>query len=109
MIETEILEKHLRKTTITANVISIIVGLVIALGVGYGFYYNTKSTLGQHTTDITKIKKDVVEINDHINDIDVFKGVSQSELNSLSDDVKKVEKHVEKMNDKLDQILIQTK
>jgi hypothetical protein len=32
------LEKHLRKTAIVANVLSIIIALITAMSIGYGFY-----------------------------------------------------------------------
>ena len=103
-----LLEKHLRKTTITANVISILVALFVAMGVGYGFYYNTKSTLQTHTTDIKEIKQDVNEVHSQFHDLNIFKGVSTVEVETLEGKVDQLETKMEKMDDKLDRILYQT-
>lgn len=102
------LEKHLKKATLLTNFISGIVAVIVALSVGYSFYYNTKSTLDEHTEDIKEVKNDVREIKSDIQAVDVFKGVSQVEVQSLSDKINTIESNVTKMDDKLDQILLQT-
>ena len=99
------LESHLRRTTIVSNVLSIVMALVVAMSVGYGFYYNTTSTLKEHSSDIKEIKIDVSEMSENINEMDVFKGVSSIEIESVNSKVDKLEKSVEKMDDKLDQII----
>jgi hypothetical protein len=104
-IDHQTLESHLRKTTIVSNILSIVVALVVAMGVGYGFYYNTTATLENHSTDIKEIKEDVHVMTDHINEMDVFKGVSVVEIESIESKVEKLEVSVEKMDDKLDQII----
>jgi uncharacterized protein HemX len=104
-----LLEKHLRKTTITANVISILVALFVAMSVGYGFYYNTKSTLETHSTDIKEIKDDVKEVKNSQHGIDLFQGVSTVEIKALEKKVDKQQTKMEKMDDKLDRILLQTR
>jgi peptidoglycan hydrolase CwlO-like protein len=104
-----VLEKHLRKTTITSNVLSIVVGLIVAMSVGFGFYYNTKSTLSQHGEDINQIKDDVNQVQTDLNEINVFKGVSSEEIDDLEEKVEKIEVKMEKMDDKLDKILLQTR
>jgi uncharacterized protein YwgA len=100
--ETILFEKHLKKTAIVSNSISIVVALIVALSVGYGFYYNTNSTLDEHTTDIKEVKENVKEVNEQLNEINVYKGVSTTELKSL-------EEKVEKMDVKLDRLLYQTR
>lgn len=102
------LEKHIKKATIVTNLISGIVAVIVALSVGFSFYYNTKSTLNQHTEDIQEVKKDVREIKSDIQEVDVFKGVSEVEVKTLSDKINTIESNVSKMDEKLDQILIQT-
>jgi len=109
MINQETFEAHLKRTTIISNVLSIVVALLVAMSVGYGFYYNTKNTLDEHSEDITEIKDDVNSITLHINEIDVFKGVSSTEIKAIEEKVDKNLKEIEKMDDKLDKILIQTK
>lgn len=84
-----------------SNSISLFIALLTALSVGYGFYYNTKSTLELHTEKIEDVERNVHGIDEKINQIEVYKGVSQSEINELKS-------KVDKMDEKLDKILIQT-
>lgn len=100
-IDTVTLEKHLKKSSLMSNSISLFIALLTALSVGYGFYYNTKSTLESHTEKIEDVEKNVHGIDEKINQIEVYKGVSQSEINELKS-------KVDKMDEKLDRILIQT-
>lgn len=106
--ETKTLEKHLKKTAIVANVISAGVAVFAALAVGYGFYYDTNSTLDKHTEQIKNISETVHIVKEDLNEIDVFKGVSKVEINTLENKVEEVETKIEKMDDKLDRILYQT-
>jgi len=103
------LEKHLKKATVWANTLSVIFALVASLSVGYGFYYNTKTTLEQHNGDIQEVKKDVTEIKNDIQEVDVFKGVSEYEVKSLEEKITNLEHDMSNMDEKLDQILMQTK
>jgi peptidoglycan hydrolase CwlO-like protein len=102
------LEKHLKKATMMTNFISGLVAVACALSVGYGFYYKTQSTLDEHTQDIKEVKSDVSTIKKDIQEVDVFKGVSQVEVKALEEKILKLESNMSKMDDKLDQILIQT-
>ena len=103
------LEKHLKKATFWANSLSVIFALIASLSVGYGFYYNTKSTLQEHTNDIKEVKEDVTEIKNDIQEVDVFKGVSEFEVKTLEEKITKLEQDVSNMDEKLDQILMQTR
>lgn len=100
--ETITLERHLKKTAILTNAVSVIIALATALSVGYGFFYNTKATLNDHTTEIQKVEKEVIDIKTKINETDVFKGVYESEL-------KQLQKKVDNMDEKLDRIIMQTR
>jgi hypothetical protein len=103
------LEKHLKKATLVTNFISGLVAVICALSVGYGFYYKTSSTLQSHTVDIKEVKDDVGTIKKDIQEVDIFKGVSQFEVKTLEEKIIKLENDVSKMDDKLDQILLQTR
>lgn len=103
------LEKHLKKATVVTNFISVLVALITALGVGYGFYYNTKSTLSEHSQDIEEVKNDVTQIKTDIQEVDVFKGVSEFEVKTLEEKINKIEGDVARMDEKLDKILMQTR
>ena len=71
-----------------------------ALTVGYGFYYSTKNTLEQHSSDIKDVKIKVQEIDTKMNEVDVYKGISETEI-------KELKAKVDKMDEKLDRILIE--
>ncbi len=103
------LEKHLKKATVYTNFVSAFVAAICAIGIGYGFYYKTSSTLGQHTEDINEVKKDVTEIKTDIQEVDVFKGVSEVEVKSLEEKITKLEDNVSRMDEKLDKIILQTR
>lgn len=104
--EHAILERHIKRANITSTLISIIIGTVTALSVAYSFYYNTMSTLNEHSEDIKEIKSDVGSMKGEIKDMTVFKGVSSSEIEALQKKVENVEAKMDKMDDKLDKILI---
>ena len=88
------LEKHLKKATFWANSLSVIFALVASLSVGYGFYYNTNSTLQEHTSDIQEVQKEVKKIQTDIQEVDVFKGVSEFEVKALDEKIKIGRAHV---------------
>jgi cell division protein FtsX len=98
-VRAEVLEKSIRKTTFTSNIISIVIALVTTLSVGYGFYFNTKSTLDSHEKSIQNIESSVDKNTKQINEIQVYKGVSSSEMENL-------EKKVDKIDEKLDKLLL---
>ena len=104
-----ILEKHLKKATLVTNFVSGLVAVICALSVGYGFYYKTQTTLDEHTQDIKEVKTDVNTIKQDIQEVDVYKGVSQVEIKTLEEKIQKMERDMSKMDEKLDQILIQTR
>lgn len=104
-----VLEKHIKKATLYTNFISAFVAVICAIGVGYGFYYNTSNTLREHTKDIQEVKKDVSKIKTDIQDVDVFRGVSEFEVKALEEKITKLEDNVSKMDEKLDKILLQTR
>lgn len=94
----ETLERHLKKSSLVSNSISLVIALITALSVGYGFYYNTKSTLQQHTIEIKEVKQEVRDVNQKINDTDVFKGISEERF-------KEMDEKITKMDEKLDKLL----
>jgi len=92
------LEKHLKKSSLVSNSVSLVIALITALSVGYGFYYNTKSTLAQHGQEIQDVKQEVRSVNKKINDTDVFKGISEERF-------KEMDEKITKMDEKLDKLL----
>jgi uncharacterized protein HemX len=97
--EHQTLEKHLKKSSLVSNTVSLVIALITALSVGYGFYYNTKSTLEQHGQELKEVKEEVNIVNKKINDTDVFKGVSEERFKEMDD-------KITKMDEKLDKLLL---
>ena len=93
------LERSIRKTTLATNLMSIAVTLVTGMTVTFGFYYKTNASIQTHDNQIVEIKKDVKETIDKLSQIEVFKGVSSSEMLNL-------EKKVDKIDEKLDKLLL---
>jgi hypothetical protein len=100
------LENHLKRTTKVASFVSGLIATLGSLGVVYGFYYNTKGTLLNHSESIEEVKTDVEQIKQKINDAAVFEGVSKTQIKVLEDKVNAIDNKMDKMDDKLDQILL---
>jgi len=98
MMTTEVLEKHLKKTTIVSNVVSLVIALLTATSIAYGFYFNTNSTLEMHSRDIKDIKQDIGVIKQDMTNTAVFKGMTEAEQKAIQDRVTRIE-------DKQDKIL----
>lgn len=107
-MEEATLEKHIKKTTITSNIVSLVVALFVGLGTGYGFYYNTNSTLKIHTEQIQEIQKDVTHITESVNSTAVFQGASKEQIKALENNVSDVKKSQERIEDKLDRLILKS-
>jgi uncharacterized protein HemX len=107
--EGQLLEKHIKKTTLTSNFLSMFIALATALSVGYGFYYNTKITLENHTSDIQEVELEVKKIQTNMQEVEVYKGVSEVEVKELKENVNKIENNLSIMDEKLDKILMRIK
>lgn len=101
-----ILERHIKRTTITTHIVSSVIALFTALGVVYGFYYKTNSTLENHTNQIKEIKVDVNDVKNKVNESQVFQGVSGIEIKTLQEKVNAIDRKVDKIDEKLDKILM---
>lgn len=95
----EALDKIIKKTQLTANFVSLGVAIIAALGVGYGFYFNTDNRLDQCEKNIQQLEGLVKKNTEHINQIQVYKGVSSAEM-------KMIEKKVDKIDEKLDKLIL---
>jgi hypothetical protein len=104
--EHTILERSIKRTTITSNVISVVVSLGTALFIIYGFYFKTNSTLDNHSTEIKEVKSEVYIIKEKINESEVSFGVSKAEMKALQEKVNGIDGKVDKMDEKLDKILL---
>jgi len=104
--EHTLLEKSIKRTTITSNVVSVAVSIGTALFIVYGFYFRTNTTLESHTSQIEQVQEDVRVIDDKINQSELSAGISKTELKALQDKVNGIDTKVDKMDDKLDRILL---
>ena len=105
-MEQETLERHLKKAQFWNNTFSVITALIVACGVGYGFYYNTKNTLINHSEQIQNLQNEVNEVKEKVNESAVFQGVSGAQVKALEEKVNSMNEKIDKMDDKLDQILL---
>jgi threonyl-tRNA synthetase len=78
------IERSIRKTTLVTNIMSIAVTLASGMAVTFGFYYKTNANIQIHDKQIVEIRKDVKETIDKVSKIEVFKGVSSTELLNLN-------------------------
>ena len=93
------IERSIRKTTLVTNIMSIAVTMASGMAVTFGFYYKTNANIQTHDKQIIEIRKDVKETIDKLSQIEVFTGVSSSEMLNL-------EKKVDKIDEKLDKLLL---
>jgi hypothetical protein len=103
------LESHLNKTTITSNIVSVVIALVTALSIGYGFYYNTKDTLNDHTLQINEVKVEVKEIKEAVNNSAVFQGASTEQIKSLENQMNDVKSSQLRIEEKIDKLILRSK
>ena len=97
--------EEFNKIRLYSNTVSLVVAMVTALGVGFGFYYNTKTTLESNTIEIKDIKDEVKGIMFQIQDIEVYKGVRSTELENLDEKVNDIQTELTTMDLKLDKII----
>ena len=100
------LEKILKKAQIWSNTLSVVIAIVTAGSVAYGFYYNTNSTLTIQKEKIEVLQYDVAQVEAKINESAVFQGVSSTQIKALEDKVNSIDKKMDKIDDKLDKILL---
>lgn len=103
------LEKHLKKSAITSNVVSVFIALITALAVGFGFYYTTNNTLDNHTTQLKEVKADVETLKDAVNNSAVFQGATGEQIKSVELQVNDVKNSQIRIEEKLDKLILITK
>jgi hypothetical protein len=94
-------ENSVKRITFLSSIVSVIVALITAGSVGYGFYFKTTSNLEQNKNDIQEINTQMRTLNEKMNEVAVYKGVSETQINEL-------QLKVEKMDEKLDKIILLT-
>ena len=101
-----ILERFLKKTTITNSIVSIVLALVTAIAVVLGFYYNTTSTINAHTIEIKEIKIEVKSLNDVLNQFSVLQNGEKEQIKALQDQIVDVKKSQERIENKIDKLIL---
>jgi septal ring factor EnvC (AmiA/AmiB activator) len=66
-------------------------------------------TLENHTTDIQEVQQEVKKIETNMQEVEVYKGVSEVELKDLKANVNKIENNLSLMDEKLDKILLRVR
>lgn len=106
VVDETILERHLKKTTIISNLLSVFFGVITALAFGYGFYYRTTDTLESHTKEIQEVQSSVKKLTEAVNSSAVFEGASKEQIKALQDQVNDVKNSQRRIEDKIDKLLI---
>jgi hypothetical protein len=109
MLDNITLERHLKKFQLTANILSLVIGLVTASGIGYAFYYKTTNTLDTHTLQIEEVKADVQDLTVSVNNSAIFQGASKEQIKSLENQVADVKKTQDRIEDKIDKLIMRDK
>ena len=68
-----------------------------ALGVCYGFYYNTTTQLKNHDFKIDTIQKQINELDEKHLDDEIFRGTYKVEIQSINDKVEKIDEKQDMM------------
>ena len=106
-IEDDKLDKHLKKTTLLSNLFSLIIALLTAISICYGFYYKTNDTLSDHTIQINQTTQDLRALSNAVNETKVFQGVSKEQMKGFEDKLSTVNKTNERIEDKIDRLLLE--
>ncbi len=109
MLDNITLERHLKKFQLTANILSLAIGLITATGIGYAFYYKTTNTLDTHTLQIEEVKADVQDLTVSVNNSAIFQGASKEQIKSLENQVADVKKTQDRIEDKIDKLIMKHK
>lgn len=104
-----VLEKHLKKFQLTANILSLAIAIITALGICYGFYYKTNETLDTHTEKIESMEISLGSMSESMTNNAVFQGASKEQIKALENQVIDVKKGQDRIEDKLDRLIMQNK
>jgi septal ring factor EnvC (AmiA/AmiB activator) len=103
------IESTTKKINLGQTAFNFFITILTAFIVVYSFYFNTTNMLSKHSEDIREVKTEVSSMKQDLNNVAVFKGVSETEIKELKGKVDNIDGKMDKMNDKLDKILFKTK
>lgn len=93
------LDRDLKRFNLRISVVAGIIGIVGSGIICMGFVWRIDSNQEQNTEAIQEIKEDVRDINERLDDTDVFKGTSQTEINNMKRQLDRIENNQEKILD----------
>lgn len=99
------LEKHLKRTTISANIFSIIFAVITALAVCFSFYYKTNDTLKTHTEEIKDVKTEVKDVCTEITNAKIYQSANTEQVKSIQAQYTDLKQGQLRIEDKLDRII----
>ena len=100
------LESHIKKTTIASTIVTVVIALITALSVGFGFYYRTNSTLDDHTVQIQEVKVEVKEIKEAVNSSAIYQGASSEQIKNLEKEMTEVKNSQIRIEEKIDKLIM---
>ena len=103
VIEYDVLQK---KLSLTQQLVSGLVALITAFCVAYAYFYTIQDNVKDNTEKLKSIETGLDDMKNKIQDNEVYKGVSETQVKSLEEKVNRIENKMDKMDEKLDKILI---
>tara|TARA_R110000764_G_scaffold542_3_gene2046 strand:- start:2586 stop:2891 length:306 start_codon:yes stop_codon:yes gene_type:complete len=79
------------KITMINSLLSIVLAVITASGVGYGFYFNTNNKLEQHDQQIITLENNVNDLQQAIQLNNTSLAVQSNELKNISQSIHKLE------------------
>jgi peptidoglycan hydrolase CwlO-like protein len=96
--------KAFQKHIYIAIAVALGTGIVSGIGTGVGVYYNTKSTLSEHTEVITKLTTNVEAITTMVNELKTQAAVASISPAYQQKQIDGLSAKMDKLDDKLDKI-----
>jgi chromosome segregation ATPase len=88
---TETIIKGTKKIPLLNSLLSIVLAVITATGVGYGFYFNTNNKLDRHDQQIQTLETNVNRLQEAIQLNNTNLAVQSNELKNISKSINKLE------------------
>lgn len=95
-----------KKINLTQQVVSIGITIITTMVIVYGFFYNMSKTIEYHTGQIKDLQISIEKMRSNVQENEVYKGVSETEMKAVQDKINSIESKVDRMDEKLDKILM---
>lgn len=107
--EKSMFKQMMEKFTFFSTFLSIIAAVLTALGVVYGFYYETNSVIEQHTQQLKEESKKINILNEKFQKQELYQAAEKEKINAIFEKVNTFETHQTRMEDKLDKLIFELK